>query len=65
METDTNQYLRYLGVLGLLGYCSEYVDDETRELIEIAFTNAALHDKDISIKVSGKRFWIEIKQKDE
>jgi len=35
-----NEYLRYLGVLGLLGECSVFVDEETRECIERAFAGA-------------------------
>lgn len=35
-----DEYLRYLGVLGLLENCSPHVDEETRECIEQAFTDA-------------------------
>lgn len=33
-------YMRYLGALGLLSECSVHVDDEMRESIEQAFTDA-------------------------
>ena len=36
----TKDYMRYLGLLGLLSECSVQVDEETRELIEDAFTDA-------------------------
>ena len=34
------EYLRYLGVLGLLGECSVFVDEDIRESIERAFADA-------------------------
>ena len=40
---DTELYLRYLGVLGLLGQCSVYVDDDLRETIIMAMEDAASH----------------------
>lgn len=36
----TDEYLRYLGVLGLLAECSVYVPEEQRECIERAFKDA-------------------------
>lgn len=33
-------YMRYLGVLGLLGECSVHVSDDERESIERAFIHA-------------------------
>jgi hypothetical protein len=41
--TDTDMYLRYLGVLGLLGECSVYVPEEIRETIKMAMDDAASH----------------------
>lgn len=36
----TEDYMRYLGLLGLLTECSVQVDEETRECIESAFADA-------------------------
>ena len=41
--SDRDLYLRYLGALKLLEECSPYVDEDVRDSIEAAFTDACLH----------------------
>lgn len=40
---DNDLYLRYLGVLNILSECSPFVDEDTREMIETAFSDACQH----------------------
>lgn len=54
-------YMRYLGVLGLLGECSVYVPEEEREMIVAAFEDASEAHPSLTWKRVLNRVEIEVK----
>jgi hypothetical protein len=56
---DLDLYMRYLGVLGLLGECSVYVPEDMREQIATAMDDAVEHHPTLHVRRTLNRLEIE------